>query len=400
MKYYVGIDIGKYAHQAILCDEQAKPIASSLRFHATHEGYQLFISYLENRVDSKDFSVVSVGMEATGSYWLSLYEHLRKRGMRVIVLNPLQVKAYRNEGIRGAKNDRLDALLIVKVLRFGDYKESDIPKEDILALRQLTRLRSDLVSMTTDLKLKTISIFDQVFPEYKDLFYDIFGTCSKALLDKAVIPQDITAIPTGKLTLLLDKASRGRQGEKEAKHIKAVAKQSIGVTLGLDAFSLSLKILLTQITHLEEEIEKLDKEILQRLQFQETTLTTIPGVGETIAATIIAEVGNFERFKDDKDGAEKLVALAGIDPKVKESGKYKGKAKMSKRGSPYLRKAVRQAAFVAACGIHKDPMFSAIYLKKTKEGKPFEVALSHVENKMLHVIYSLLKSKKEYKPDV
>ena len=55
-------------------------------------------------------------MEATGSYWLSLYEQLHNRGMQVTVLNPLQVKAYRNEGIRGAKNDRIDALLIVKVL--------------------------------------------------------------------------------------------------------------------------------------------------------------------------------------------------------------------------------------------------------------------------------------------
>ena len=398
MKYYVGIDIGKYIHQAILCDEQAKPVAPPLRFGATYQGYQLFISYLEKIVHQKDFGTVSVGMEATGSYWLSLYEQLKKIGLAVIVLNPLQVKAYRNEGIRGAKNDRLDAQLIVKVLRFGDYKISDIPKEDILALRQLTRLRGDLVSMTTDLKLKTISIFDQVFPEYKDLFYDIFGTCSKKLLEQAVIPEEIAAIPTKKLTLLLEKASRGRQGEKEAKHIKQIAGQSIGVTIALDAFSLSLKILLTQITHLEEEVEKLDKEVIERVALQHTTLTTIPGVGETIAGTIIAEIGNFERFTDDKDGAEKLVALAEIDPKVKQSGKYKGKAKMSKRGSPYLRKAIRQAAFVAACGIHKDPMFTAIYEKQKQMGKPFEVALSHAENKMLHVIYSLLKSKKAYKP--
>ncbi len=148
MKYYVGIDIGKYIHQAILCDEEAKPIAQSLRFHATYEGYQLFVTYLKKIVDQKDFGNVHVGMEATGSYWLALYGNLKKLGLRVIVLNPLQVKAYRNEGIRGAKNDRIDAQLIVKVLRFGDYKISDIPKEDILALRQLTRLRSDLVSMT------------------------------------------------------------------------------------------------------------------------------------------------------------------------------------------------------------------------------------------------------------
>jgi len=318
----------------------------------------------------------------------------------VTVLNPLQVKAYRNEGIREAKNDRIDALLIVKVLKFGDYKKSDLPEEDILALRQLTGLRSDLVRMTSSLKLKVIAIFDQVFPEYKTLFYDMFATTSQALLQEAVLPEEVVAISTEKLTKLLDRASRGRQGEKEAKHIKKVAEQSIGVTIALDAFALSLKILLTQITHLEEQIQNLDKEIYQRVTLQQTTLTTIPGVGKTTAGTILAEAGNFDRFAKDKDGAEKLVALAGIDPKIKQSGILKGKTKMSKRGSPYLRQALRQAAFVAACGVRKDPMFAAIYDKQVILRKHFEVALSHVENKMLHVIYSLLKNNKDYIPNI
>jgi len=312
----------------------------------------------------------------------------------------MQVKGYRNEGIRGAKTDRIDALLIVKVLRFGDYKESNIPTEDLFALRQLTRVRSDLVENGTRTKLKIIGILDQVFPEYKELFSDIFGTSSSALLTKAVIPEAIEAIPTKQLTALLKKASRGRLGEKHAQKIKKKAQGSIGITMGIDAFSLSLEILLAQVRHLEQQVAKLDKEIGNRVKRREETLTSIPGIGRTQEAVILAEIGNFDQFRNDKNGAEKLVALAGIDPKVKESGKYTGKAKMSKRGSSYLRKAIRQAAFVAAVGKGKDPMFSKIYEKKLSEGKPFEVALSHVENKMLHVIYSLLKSKKEYKPNI
>ena len=183
-----------------------------------------------------------------------------------------------------------------------------------------------------------------------------------------------------------------------AKEIKKMADESIGITLGIDAFSLALEILLAQITHLEKQVAKLDVEIAKRVKVRSETLTSIPGIGKTQEATILAEIGNFERFRNDKNGAEKLVAIAGIDPKMKESGKYKGKAKMSKRGSSYLRTTIRQAAFVATCGLGKDPMFSRIYEKKIAEGKPFEVALSHVENKMLHVIYSLLKSKKEYVP--
>ncbi len=399
-KYYLGIDIGKYHHQAILCTEDAKPIAASLKFKTTVDGFKELFLYLQKHVPDADFVHIHAGFEATGAYWLTLYEQLIKEKIKVSVLNPMQVKAYRNEGIRGAKTDKIDALLIVKVLRFGDYKESDIPAEDLFALRQLTRLRSDLVTMGTKVKLKIITIYDQVFPEYTHLFSDIFGTSSKALLEEAVLSAEIALIPTGKLSLLLKKASRGQMGEKQAVDIKKAAQQSIGITLGIDAFSLSLEILLAQVTHLEKQITQLDEEIAKRVKGRAETLTSIPGIGITQEATILAEIGNFERLRNDKNGAEKLVAIAGIDPKVKQSGKYQGKAKMSKRGSSYLRKAIRQSAFVAAVGQGKDPMFSRIYEKKRSEGKAFEVALSHVENKMLHVIYSLLKSKKEYVPKI
>lgn len=398
MTYYLGIDIGKYHHQAILCNREAKPIAPPLRFETTIDGFGELFSYLKRYISDGDYSPIHAGFEATGIYWLTVYEQLKKQKIRVSVLNPMQVKAYRNEGIRGAKNDRLDAHLIVKVLRFGDYRDSDIPPEDLFALRQLTRLRADLVDMTSGIKLKVIGILDQVFPEYSDIFPDIFGTGSKALLQKALVPEAIAAIPTEKLTLLLRKASRGRYGVKQAKDVKKAAEQTIGIRLGIDAFSLSLEILLAQVIHLEKQVEKLEGEIKKRTAIREETLTSIPGIGKVQEATILAEIGNFERFRDDKNGAEKLVALAGIDPKVKESGRYKGQAKMSKRGSSYLRRTIRQSAFVASLGKGRDPMFAKIYEKKIAEGKPFEVALSHVENKMLHVIYSLLKSKKEYVP--
>lgn len=409
VRYYLGIDVGKLNHQAILCDSEGKPMAQSFKFPSSFQGYKMLSKYLEQHVMNKffpseikeaagdEFSQIHAGLEATGAYWLSLYEQLKKLGIQVTVLNPLQVKSYRNEGIRGSKTDTVDALLIVKVLRFGDYKASDLPNGDLLALRQLTRLRLDLVKMTTSLKLRVISVFDTVFPEYQHLFTNIFGESSRAILDEAIDPEAFSSISTKKLTEILKRVSHGWFGENKANEIKQAASQSIGIRLGIDAFSLSAQILLAQITHLEDQVEKLNIEITGRLKVLKTTLTTIPGIGNVIAATIISEIGNFDRFAVEKDGAEKLVALAGIDPKMKDSGILKGKAVMSKRGSPYLRRAIRQAAFAASVR-GKDPMLSGIYQKKISEGKHFEVALSHVENKMMHVVYSLLKSGKEYQP--
>ena len=141
MKHFLGIDIGKEHHQAILCNEEAKPLGPSLKFKTTADGFGELFTYLRKYTPEADLPTIHAGMEATGSYWLTIYEQLIKQKIKVSVLNPMQVKAYRNEGIRGTKNDRIDALLIVKVLRFGDYKDSDIPSEDLFALRQLTRLQ-------------------------------------------------------------------------------------------------------------------------------------------------------------------------------------------------------------------------------------------------------------------
>lgn len=398
-KYYLGIDIGKYHHQAYICSGDGEELVGSFKFENSAAGYQKLEKHINKRINEKEYDLVLAGMEATGAYWLSLYSHLKKLGVPTVVLNPLQVNSYRNQGIRGNKTDSIDSVLITRVLRFGDYNASSIPSEDLFALRQLTRLRSDMVSDVSAIKIKIIALYDQVFPEYKKLFKNTFCNSSQRVMELAALPSEVANLSTKKLASVLDKASRGKLGTNKANQIKQAATNSIGVNIGLDAFSLSISLLLEQLKHFEKQIKKLNKKIETLFAKQQTTLTSIPGISTTLAASIRAEVGNFERFENDKNGAYKLVALAGLDPKLKQSGRYDGKVKMSKRGSPHLRAAVRQAAFVAVFTA-KDPMFKAVYDKQVARGKHFEVALSHTSNKMLHVIYSLLKSSKEYQPHI
>ncbi|SDU61478.1 Transposase IS116/IS110/IS902 family protein [Desulfobacula phenolica] len=123
-------------------------------------------------------------------------------------------------------------------------------------------------------------------------------------------------------------------------------------------------------------------------------MQTIPGIGPVWAPTILAEV--LPVFHpEEKNGARKLVAAAGLDVRLNESGQYKGKGKMSKRGSRYLRTAAIQAAEVAAL-VAKYPMFRAVYKKQKAKGKKHLVAISHVANKLLHVVFSVLKNQKPY----
>lgn len=392
-KFYLGIDIGKYIHAICLTDSEGK-ILSKLKVSSRADGWQKLATTIEQHVSDNQWQDIHAGLEATGPYWLTFYEQLKKQEAIVTVLNPIQTRAYRNEGIRGAKTDRVDAELIAKIIRFGDYTETQLPSEDLVALKQLTRLRTDLTHTNSGFKRKILSLLDQIFPEYHQVFKETFKKSSRELLKTYTTPEEIAKLSAKKLSKFLETVSYKQLNKERAKAIHKAAKESIGAKMGQEAIALSIKVLLAQVEHLEQQIENLEKDISQRFRKQETKLTTIPGISEINGATILSEIGNFDRFIG-KDGAEKLTALAGVDPKVIQSGTLQGKAKMSKRGSPYLRYAVRMAAFVAT---QHDPMFKAILEKQKARGKHFEVALSHVERKLVHVIYSVLKNKKDYQP--
>lgn len=99
-------------------------------------------------------------------------------------------------------------------------------------------------------------------------------------------------------------------------------------------------------------------------------LTTIVGIGTTLAASLLTETGDINRF----DSPEKLAAFAGIDPSVKQSGEFNGtRCRMSERGSPYLRRTFWLAA---VSGIRFNPALKAVYDKKRVQGKAHAVAVS------------------------
>ncbi|MCK4815926.1 IS110 family transposase, partial [bacterium] len=341
---YLGIDIGKKTHVAGLVDDSGGNIDRTLKFSPSRTGWEKLMSYLEKNQLDKDS--IQIGLEATGHYWLTLYEKLISSEFNVTVFNPLQVASFRNKGIRGQKTDPIDAVLIANVLRFGESSQTRLPDENILILRRLSRFRSNLVDQTTSIKHKISAILDQVFPEYASLFDNTFGKGSLALLKKSAFPEEIAKLDLGKLTKLLKKASRNHFDEEKARLIKDKAKISFGTRIGLDAFEIQIKILINQIEYLDEQTKKLAKELKSLVG--DHVLLSIPGISHVSAGIILGEIGNF-RFagKDEaRRGIKALTALAGLDPKLQESGQYQGQTKMSKRGSKYLRRAVMQSSFV------------------------------------------------------
>lgn len=389
--FFIGIDVAKRSHQAAVTDISGNVIVKPFNFKNSSDGFTKFLSIVESTAIEKNDC--TIGLESTGHYWYPLYFFLIENGFDVKVFNPIQTAAFREITIRKVKNDNLDSLLIADFTRFGRYSETYIPDENMLALKNLTRFRLSISDICGSLKKKVIAILDQVFPEYTGVFSDVFGKTSKQLLEQFSTPDEFMDISTTKLTNLLLKVSRGRNGREKAELIKTAAQSSIGISYALDAFSFELKQLLAQIEFMENQLSDVDAEMEKLLsQSEYAVITTISGIGPMLGSVIVSEIGDINRFEN----SSKLVAYAGLDASVKQSGEFNSsKNKISKRGSPYLRRALWMAAFMS---LQCDPALYDYYSKLRARGKTHRYATTAVARKLCIIVWAIMKSKKPYSP--
>lgn len=384
--FYLGIDIGKNTHVASLVDDKKKVIFKAFSFSNSIDGAESLILKL---IPFKN--ELEVGMEATGHYWLSLYSYLVEKNFTVRVINPIQTDGWRQGiEIRKRKTDIIDSLLIADLLRYGDFVETSLSNEDYLSLRNLSRFRSYLISSIGDLKRKTIALLDQVFPEYASSFSNIFGKTSKEILSNFSTPSDFEDINSDDLNTFLESVTRKNYASKKIDELSKKASSSFGINFCLDSFSLQIKMLIEQISFIQNQVSDVENEIEVLLEKLNSPITTIPGIGSVNAATILGEIGDIKRFSNPS----KLVAYAGLDASVSQSGEYESTYNhMSKRGSPYLRRALFQSALRAEfC----DPVFSDYYQKKISEGKHHLVATNAVARKLCHTIFAVLTKNEPY----
>ena len=387
--FYLGIDIAKNTHVASLIDEKGKNIFKGFSFSNTTEGGESLLEIIKNNVE---FSDVIVGMEATGHYWLSVYSFLYDYNFHSIhVINPIQTDGWRKgTEIRKRKNDIIDSILIADLIRYGDFVEATLSNEDLFSLRNICRMRNYLVQSTGDLKRKIICVLDQVFPEYQTIFSNTLGTTSKQLLLDFSSPADFEELSVDVLTETLKRLSRKKIGQNTAEKLINSAKNSFGVTFSKESFTFQLKLLIEQVKFIESQIKDCEHKIKELMEKINSPITTIPGIGPVLGAIIISEFGDISRF----DKPSKLVAFAGIDATVSQSGEFEGTHNvMSKRGSPYLRKALFQAALVAS---NTDPVLKAYYQKKRAEGKHHKTCIGAVARKLCNIIFAVLKNDKPY----
>ena len=382
---YVGIDVAKSKHDCCIIDSDGVIILNSLCIPNSKVGFETLYSMITNALNSKDFSNVKIGLESTGHYSTNITNYLYSKGFQITVLNPLATNAFRKAAtLRKTKTDKTDAKVIASMLFTDDSKSYSPSSYQIQELKSLTRHRFRMIGYRSRLKLSVTRLIDIIFPELPDYVWSIHQNSSYQLLLALPTPDTITSCHLTKLTNILSKASYGKYGKEKAISLKEVAANSIGSSSRCTAFELQQTIRLIQAVQVE--IDALDKQIKLIVDELQTPLITIPGISYTLAAIILAEIGDIERFSTPS----KLLAFAGMEPSSYQSGNYNStNTRMVKRGSTYLRWAIMHASRLISL---RDATFASYMAKKRAEGKHFNVARSHVGKKLLRVIYYLLKS--------
>lgn len=376
--FYVGIDVASEKHDCCILNEKKK-IIRSFSFLNSPDGFQSLLSALSGIQPDE----IKIGLEATGIYSENLSVFLRRKGFNVTTINPLLLKKHQcATTLRKTKTDKADAKGIALFIAEEGF-QPDLPVSyHIQELKSLTRARFSFVQDRSALKNKVKRLVVLLFPELLEQFSDIFGASATALLKQYPSAEKLAACHTDALAALLRKSSRGRFGRAKAAYLKQLAKCSIGNHS--PARVMELKMLLARIDLLSEQIKDYDKQIKIIMDELDSPVLTIPGIGYTLGATIIAEVGNISRFSSPA----KLLAFAGLEPSIYQSGKFvPASGRMVKRGSPFLRWALLQAAGYVP---NYSSTFALYREKKLSEGKSAAVARSHVAKKLVRVIHSLM----------
>jgi transposase len=393
-KFYLGVDVGKYSHQAALINENGLALAPAYKFANQSQAINELCQTIKKQLPDKE-TTVKVGMEATGHYYWHLRDELLKQGFEVAVFNPIETQTKAKLKLRKVKNDRIDSLIIADLVREKDLKQQNEtvsfnqPNEQLKELRQLTRFTARLKKQARFYKQGITVLLERICPEFENCFKNVFSKTALMVAREYFINNRSER----KLINLMAKTSRGRIKAESAKTIIQILNSSLGLSYRNESAQLELAILLDDLETKLKQIQQLEQRIKAMSQdFKEVELiASIKGVSERMAAVIYAEIGNINRFGKK----EQLTAFAGLDPAVKQSGTYLRKQgnHISKRGPKYLR---QELYFAAKTAIIFDPELKAYYLKKKAEGKHYNCVMIAIARKILMRVWAVLKQNRPY----
>lgn len=386
-RMYVGIDVAKEECEVCIIDKNGES-KDKFKVRNSREDVDSLRKTLRE-IACKLQAEPVIGLEATGIYILPIYTALCE-DYEVKVYNPRQIKAFGRINIRDTKTDCIDAKTIASMLRFGEHPMTKFEDMQRYDLRELARLRFRLVEMRAGVKKRLKQRLFVVFPGYDGVFSDIYCKTSMEILKHHQTPAQMIEAGERNIRETVKEAGYSKASEKVKKLLCAAENAITSEVLKL-SIAFEIKLLIEHIEYLDKKIEQVEKEMLKlwRKIKAKTYLHTINGISDILAAVIYAEVGPIERYSNP----DKIVALAGMEPKVRNTGKKKASYGITRRGSPTL----RQALFLATMSARKtNPVIRECYERKMAQGKHYKIAMCASAKKLVRVIYAVERNKKPF----
>lgn len=385
MIYYVGIDISKYKHDFCIISNTGEVIVENSSFENNKKGFQYFLDQLKpyNKSD------IQIAFEATGHYSLNLELFLIDQGYSFMKMNPLVIHQFlKARSLRRTKTDKADSLTIANYLMSVPFKPNSNLLYNIYTLKSLCRSREQLIKEKSKFQVLLTNELDKSFPELKPFFNNMISSTLLYILEKYKNAYHISLMKDYES---LRKLSHGKFTYAKFAKLKELAKNSIGYHD--DNSDLLISTYVSTISHFNEKIDPIDKQISTIIKELNPRMLLIPGLGEISAATILSEYGDIKNFSSPN----KMLAFAGLEPSINQSGTLENNGKMVKHGSGHLRYTIMNTAMII---LRYSPTFYDYYLKKRSEGKCHRIALSHVCKKLIRVIYTLEKNNIDFNPSL
>lgn len=395
MNTAVGIDVSKGKSVVAAMRPFGEVALPPREFLHTNEDLSALMESL--RLIDGDTRVI---LEATGRYHEPVVMALRDAGIFVSIINPKLIKDFGNNSLRKVKTDKADA---VKIARYGleyweemrEYTETDTVRQQLkLFSRQYNLHMKTVVSLQNNL----ISLLDSVFPGVNELFTSPVREDGRQKWVDFVYEfyhrDCVSAVSVSAFTERYRKwCGRGGYHFSAAKAAELhTASREMIVTMPKNA---SVKALITsaagQLTATTTMLATLKFEFIRLAATlpEYEIVNSMYGVGDITGAQLMAEIGDVRRFANR--GA--LIAFAGVDPGVNESGKHSSQSvRTTKRGSPHLRKTLFQ---IVSTYLKRSPQDEPVYQfldRKRAEGKPYLVYMTATANKFLRIYHARVRS--------
>ncbi len=401
---FVGIDVSSKNNVAYLMKPDGSK-HSSFSVQNNLGGAKLMSEKITSALKAMQLSDVVIGLEATSIYGDGLVCALREDGhlgqyqKRIHVLNPKQVKKFKDSYPELPKNDWVDAFVIADHLRFGRIGKA-VYMDDYRykSLQTLTRARFDVVqSLTREKQRFSNYLFLKCSGMAQDKGIANSSATTIALMERFETADELAYADLVELTAFISKSGRGRFTDPEAtaKAIQAAARGSYRLPKTVnDSVNQAMSVSVATMRALDSQIKVLDKAIEQQFQIIPNTLISVPGIGKVYSAGIIAEIGDIHRF----DSQASIAKYAGLVWTQHQSGDFEAKrTHLIKSGNRYLRYYLLEAAnSVRRC----DSEFRRYYDLKFKEVNQFQHkrALALTARKLVRLVYRLLMDNRLYIP--